>query len=128
MSFVSGDKTAVGRLSHGSVAALRDYLAVRFKLDGESGKQLGSLPLFTPHGRVKKIKSMSIDGMRSVIQCAQVDGYAEITPGSSTEESHPLTLNGYAMLGIKAQFEQRAGTMFKQRVPPAGASYRVSCI
>jgi len=63
-----GDKTAVVRLSHRSVAALRDYLAVRSKLDGESGKPLGSLPLFAQHGNVKKIKAMSIDGMRKAIK------------------------------------------------------------
>lgn len=63
-----GDKTAVVRLSHRSVAALKDYLAVRSKLDGESGKPLGSLPLFTQHGKTKKIKPMTIDGMRKAIK------------------------------------------------------------
>jgi site-specific recombinase XerD len=63
-----GDKTAVVRLSHRSVAALRDYLAARSKLDGESGKPLGSLPLFAQHGKAKKIKPMTIDGMRKAIK------------------------------------------------------------
>lgn len=63
-----GDKTAVVRLSHRSVAALKDYLAARSKLDGESGKPLGSLPLFAQHGKVKKIKPMTIDGMRKAIK------------------------------------------------------------
>lgn len=63
-----GDKTAVVRLSHRSVDALKDYLAARAKLDGESGKPLGSLPLFAQHGRTKKIKPMTIDGMRKAIK------------------------------------------------------------
>lgn len=63
-----GDKTAVVRLSHRSVAALREYLAARSKLDGESGKPLGSLPLFAQHGKTKKIKPMTIDGMRKAIK------------------------------------------------------------
>jgi integrase/recombinase XerC len=63
-----GDKTAVVRLSHRAVAALKDYLAARSKMDGESGKPLGSLPLFAQHGRIKKVKAMTIDGMRKAIK------------------------------------------------------------
>lgn len=63
-----GEKTAVVRLSHRSVAALKDYLAMRAKLDGESGRPLNSLPLFAQHGKTRKIKQMSIDGMRKAIK------------------------------------------------------------
>jgi site-specific recombinase XerD len=63
-----GDKAAVVRLSHRCVAALKEYLAARAQLDGESGKPLGSLPLFAQHGKTKKIKPMSIDGMRKAIK------------------------------------------------------------
>jgi integrase/recombinase XerC len=63
-----GDKTAVVRLSHRAVAALQEYLAARGRLDGESGKPLGSLPLFAQHGKTKKIKPMTIDGMRKAIK------------------------------------------------------------
>jgi integrase/recombinase XerC len=63
-----GEKTAMVRLSHRAVAALQEYLGARSKLDGESGKPLGSLPLFAQHGKVKKIKQMSIDGMRKAIK------------------------------------------------------------
>jgi integrase/recombinase XerC len=63
-----GDKTAVVRLSHRSVAALREYLAARSTMDGESGRPLGSLPLFAHHDRSKKIKRMTIDGMRKAIK------------------------------------------------------------
>jgi site-specific recombinase XerD len=63
-----GDKTAIVRFSHRSITALRDYLAVRAQLDGKSGKPLGSLPLFAQHGNVKKIKAMTVDGMRKAIK------------------------------------------------------------
>lgn len=63
-----GDKTAVVRFSHRSIEALREYLQARSKLDGESGKPLGSLPLFAQHGKTKKIKPMTIDGMRKAIK------------------------------------------------------------
>jgi integrase len=63
-----GDKVAIVRLSHRCVAALKEYLAARAKLDGESGKPLGSLPLFAQHGKTKKIKPMTIDGMRKAIK------------------------------------------------------------
>jgi len=63
-----GDKMAVVRLSHRSVAALKEYLVARSRMDGESGKPLGSLPLFAQHGKTKKIKPMTIDGMRKAIK------------------------------------------------------------
>ena len=63
-----GEKTAMVRLSHRAVAALQEYLAARSKLDGESGKALGSLPLFAQHGKTKKIKPMTIDGMRKAVK------------------------------------------------------------
>lgn len=63
-----GDKTAVVRLSKRSVAALKEYLSARASLDGSSGKPLNTLPLFTQHGRVNRIKAMTIDGMRKAIK------------------------------------------------------------
>jgi integrase len=63
-----GEKTAVVRFSRKAVAALKDYLSARATMDGSSGKALGSLPLFAQHGRAKKVKPMSIDGMRKAIK------------------------------------------------------------
>lgn len=63
-----GDKTAVVRFSDRSLSALDDYLKERQKIDGESGKALEFLPLFIQHGNTKKIKAMSIDGMRQAIK------------------------------------------------------------
>jgi integrase/recombinase XerC len=63
-----GEKHAVVRFSKKSIAALREYLGARSKLDGESGKPLNSLPLFAQHGNVSKVKPMTIDGMRKAIK------------------------------------------------------------
>jgi len=63
-----GEKTAVVRFSKRSVAALKDYLSARAGMDGASNKPLESLPLFAQHGRVTKIKPMTIDGMRKAIR------------------------------------------------------------
>lgn len=63
-----GEKGAVVRLSRRSIIALKQYLAERVKLDGKSGKPLNSLPLFAQHGRINRIKPMSIDGMRQSIK------------------------------------------------------------
>lgn len=73
-----GDKTAVVRLSHRCVAALKEYLAARAKLDGESGKPLGSLPLFAQHGKTKKLKPMTIDGMRKAIKLRMQEAGARV--------------------------------------------------
>lgn len=63
-----GEKTAIVRLSRRAVAALKDYLSARARMDGASGKPLDSLPLFAQHGRVKKVKPMTSDGMRKAIK------------------------------------------------------------
>jgi integrase/recombinase XerC len=73
-----GDKPAVVRLSHRSIAALREYLAARSKMDGESGRPLGSLPLFAHHDRSKKIKRMTIDGMRKAIKARMQEAGARV--------------------------------------------------
>ena len=46
-----GDRQAVVRFSQRALRALRDYLEARAAADGESGRPLGSLPLFARHDR-----------------------------------------------------------------------------
>jgi integrase/recombinase XerC len=64
-----GDKQAVIRFSSRSLAALKDYLATRAKLDGGSGRPLGSLPLFARHdkGAGKKVKPMTTATGRHIV-------------------------------------------------------------
>ncbi|PKN94251.1 MAG: hypothetical protein CVU44_07580 [Chloroflexi bacterium HGW-Chloroflexi-6] len=65
-----GDKQAVIRFSSRSLAALKDYLAARARLDGGSGHPLGSLPLFARHdkGAGKKVKPMTTATGRHIVE------------------------------------------------------------
>ncbi len=65
-----GNKQAVIRFSSRSLAALKDYLAQRSKLDGASGRPLSALPLFARHdkGAGKKVKPMSTATGRNIVE------------------------------------------------------------
>ncbi len=64
-----GDRQAVVRFSSRSLHAIKDYLSVRSKLDGSSGKPLPSLPLFPRHdrGAGKKVKPITTGTGRNII-------------------------------------------------------------
>lgn len=64
-----GNREAVVRFTQRSLNALKDYLAARARLDGGSGRQLTSLPLFARHdkGAGKKVKSMTPTTGRNII-------------------------------------------------------------
>jgi integrase/recombinase XerC len=65
-----GDKQDVVRFSNRSMKALKEYLAARAALDGDSGKPLTSLPLFARHddGAGRKIKPVKSGGMWAAIK------------------------------------------------------------
>ena len=65
-----GDKQAVVRFSSRSLAALKEYLAERARLDGGAGRPLGSLPLFARHdkGAGKKVKPMTTATGRHIVE------------------------------------------------------------
>jgi len=65
-----GNKQAVVRFTSRSLQAIKDYLSQRAKLDGNSGKQLSSLPLFARHdkGAGKKIKPMTPTTGRNIVK------------------------------------------------------------
>ena len=65
-----GDKQAVIRFSSRSISALKDYLAARSRLDGGSGRPLGSLPLFARHdkGAGKKVKPIGTATGRHIVE------------------------------------------------------------
>jgi integrase/recombinase XerC len=64
-----GDKQAIVRFSSRSLEVLKEYLTARSKLDGASGKPLGSLPLFARHdrGAGKKIKPITPTTGRNIV-------------------------------------------------------------
>jgi len=65
-----GDKQAVVRFTSRAIQAIRDYLAHRATLDGNSGRQLTSLPLFARHdkGAGKKVKPMTPTTGRNIVK------------------------------------------------------------
>ena len=65
-----GDKQAVIRFSSRSLAALKDYLSARARLDGGSGRPLSALPLFARHdkGAGKKVKPMTTATGRHIVE------------------------------------------------------------
>jgi integrase/recombinase XerC len=65
-----GDKQAVVRFTTRSIQAIKDYLSLRASLDGNSGRQLTSLPIFARHdrGAGKKVKPMTPTTGRRIVQ------------------------------------------------------------
>lgn len=64
-----GNKQAVIRYSARSISAIRDYLSMRSILDGATGRQLTSLPVFARHdkGTGRKIKPITTTTGRTII-------------------------------------------------------------
>jgi site-specific recombinase XerD len=65
-----GNKQAVVRFTSRALQALKDYLSQRAALDGNSGKQLSSLPVFARHdkGAGKKVKPMTPTTGRNIVK------------------------------------------------------------
>ncbi|MCB2179890.1 tyrosine-type recombinase/integrase [bacterium] len=65
-----GDKQAVVRFSSRSINAIKRYLDLRAKLDGSSGRPLGSLPIFARHdrGAGSKVLPITTTTARNIIK------------------------------------------------------------
>jgi len=84
-----GDRQAVVRFSSRSLGAVKDYLNLRAKLDGNVGRALTSLPLFARHdrGAGKKIKPITTTTGRNIViqrvrECLGIENQGSITPHS----------------------------------------------
>jgi integrase/recombinase XerC len=84
-----GNREAVVRFSARALAALKDYLAARAKLDGASGRALTALPLFARHdkGAGKKTKPITTATGRNIVtqrvgEALGTDAVGSITPHS----------------------------------------------
>lgn len=84
-----GNKEAVTRFSKRSLQACKDYLAQRALLDSNSGRPLGSLPLFARHdrGAGNKVKPISTTTGREIVnqavrQAIGPEALGTITPHS----------------------------------------------
>jgi len=84
-----GDKQAVVRFSDRSLLALRGYLVARARLDGGSGRQLGSLPLFARHdrGAGKKVRPITTTTGRNIVTDRVREILGEEFVGSITPHS-----------------------------------------
>ncbi len=84
-----GDRQALVRFSSRSLGAVKDYLNLRARLDGNTGRALSSLPLFARHdrGAGSKIKPISTTTGRNIVaqrvsECLGTEKQGSITPHS----------------------------------------------
>ena len=84
-----GNKEAIVRFSRRSQKAIKDYLQVRASLDGDSGKQLTSLPLFARHdkGSGKRIKPITPTTGRNIVSEKVRQFFGEEMVGKITPHS-----------------------------------------
>lgn len=117
-----GDKQAVVRFSTRSLQALRDYLARRAGLDGESGKPLASLPLFARHdkGAGKKVKPITTTTGRNIVaervrQALGESASGNITPHSFRHYFVTTVLRGSGNLKLAQELARHANIQVTQR-------------
>ncbi len=102
-----GNKQAVVRFTSRALSAIKDYLSQRAALDGNSGKQLSSLPLFARHdkGAGKRVKPMTPTTGRNIVkerveQFLGKDLVGKITPHSFRHYFVTSVLRGTGNLKI----------------------------
>ncbi|MCL4257481.1 MAG: tyrosine-type recombinase/integrase [Anaerolineales bacterium] len=85
-----GNREAMVRFSRRALRAIRSYLQARMALDGASGRQLGSLPVFARHDKgagAKKVKSITPSSGRNIIARHVALALGEEAKGSITPHS-----------------------------------------
>ncbi|RJP48875.1 MAG: hypothetical protein C4557_12365 [Anaerolineaceae bacterium] len=117
-----GDKQAVIRFTSRAMQAIKDYLSQRAALDGNSGKQLSSLPLFARHdkGAGKKVKPMTPTTGRNIVKerVEQILGKeltGKITPHSFRHYFVTSVLRGTGNLRIAQELARHTNIQVTQR-------------
>jgi len=117
-----GDKQAVVRFTSHAIQAIKDYLAQRATLDGNSGKQLTSLPLFARHdrGAGKKIKPMTPTTGRRIVrervkQFLGKEMVGKITPHSFRHYFVTTVLRGSGNLKLAQELARHKNIQVTQR-------------
>lgn len=84
-----GNKEAVVRFSGRALQSLKDYLAVRGKQDGVTGKGLGSLPVFSRHDKAAgdAVKPISTTTGRQIVKDRVREAVGEDAVGTITPHS-----------------------------------------
>jgi site-specific recombinase XerD len=117
-----GDKQAVVRFTSRSLLTIKDYLSCRAALDGKSGKQLSSLPLFARHdkGAGKKVKSMTPATGRNIVkervaQFLDKEMVGKITPHSFRHYFVTSVLRGSGNLRYAQELARHKNIQVTQR-------------
>ncbi len=117
-----GNKQAVVRFSTRCMDAIKDYLQIRAQLDGASGKQLASLPLFARHdkGAGKKIISITPTTGRNIVaervsQFLGSDSIGKITPHSFRHYFVTTVLRGSGNLKLAQELARHKNIQITQR-------------
>jgi integrase/recombinase XerC len=117
-----GDKQAVVRFTSRALQSIKDYLAQRATLDGTSGKQLSSLPLFARHdkGAGKKVKPLTPTTGRNIVneRVAQFLGkemVGKITPHSFRHYFVTSVLRGTGNLRYAQELARHTNIQVTQR-------------
>ena len=117
-----GDKQAVVRFSTRSMKAIKDYLSLRAQLDGGSGKQLASLPIFSRHdkGAGKKVKPITPTTGRNIVaervlEILRKDAAGNITPHSFRHYFVTTVLRGSGNLKLAQELARHSNIQVTQR-------------
>jgi integrase/recombinase XerC len=117
-----GNKQAVVRFSTRSMTTLKNYLAVRASLDGNSGRPLASLPLFARHdkGSGKKIKGMTTTTGRNIVRQRVREALgnqeeSKITPHSFRHYFVTTVLRASGNLKLAQELARHASIQVTQR-------------
>lgn len=117
-----GDKQAVIRFSNRALKALKEYLEARAKLDGGSGRPLGSLPLFARHdkGAGKKVKAITTATGRNIVEervreALGDESVGKITPHSFRHYFVTTVLRASGNLKLAQELARHANIAVTQR-------------
>jgi integrase/recombinase XerC len=117
-----GDRQAVIRFSSRSLAALRDYLSSRAVIDGASGRQLASLPLFARHdrGAGNKVKPITTATGRNIVmqrvkEALGAEAVGTITPHSFRHYFVTVVLRSSGNLKLAQELARHRNITVTQR-------------
>jgi integrase/recombinase XerC len=117
-----GNKQAVVRFTTRSMQAIKEYLSRRAALDGNSGRQLSSLPIFARHdkGAGKKVKPMTPTTGRNIVkerveQFLGKEMVGKITPHSFRHYFVTTVLRGTGNLRIAQELARHKNIQVTQR-------------
>jgi integrase/recombinase XerC len=84
-----GNRQAIVRFSSRALGALKDYLRSRARFDGDSGRPLSTLPIFSRHdrGAGTKVLPISTTTGRAIVKARVTEAVGEISAGMITPHS-----------------------------------------